>query len=123
MRRGQGGDADVDGALADGHGAAAVLGHQALGHVHARDHNAFNCTPTAVLNISRDSMATNGWSPATRVFEAAGAGACLITDTWKGVEQFLEPDREVLVAADVMTKDSETMAKYVEKFLGEVRAA
>jgi spore maturation protein CgeB len=71
-----------------------------LGHVFTRDHNAFNTTPLAVLNISRDSMAAYGFSPATRVFEAAGAGACVITDAWIGIEQFLEPDREVLVARD-----------------------
>jgi spore maturation protein CgeB len=71
-----------------------------VGHVYTRDHNAFNCTPRAVLNISRDSMARYGFSPATRVFEAAGAGACLITDAWIGIEMFLEPDREVLVARD-----------------------
>ncbi len=71
-----------------------------LGHIYTRDHNAFNSTPLAVLNISRDSMASYGYSPATRVFEAAGAGACLITDEWVGIEQFLEPGREVLVAAD-----------------------
>lgn len=73
---------------------------QYLGHVYTRDHNAFNCTPLAVLNISRESMARYGFSPATRVFEAAGAGACLITDAWEGIEMFLEPDWEVLVAAD-----------------------
>jgi spore maturation protein CgeB len=33
------------------------------------------------------------------VFEAAGAGACLITDAWEGIEAFLEPAEEVLVAA------------------------
>jgi spore maturation protein CgeB len=70
-----------------------------VGHVYTRDHNAFNCTPQAVLNISRDSMARYGFSPATRVFEAAGAGACLVTDAWEGIEQFLEPGEEVLVAA------------------------
>lgn len=70
-----------------------------VGHVFTRDHNAFNCTPLAVLNISRESMARYGFSPATRVFEAAGAGACLITDAWVGIEQFLEPEHEVLVAA------------------------
>ena len=69
-----------------------------VGHVYTRDHNAFNSTPRAVLNVSRDSMARFGYSPATRVFEAAGAGACLITDAWEGIELFLEPDREVLVA-------------------------
>jgi spore maturation protein CgeB len=71
-----------------------------VGHVYTRDHNAFNCTPRAVLNISRDSMARFGFSPATRVFEAAGAGACLVTDAWEGIEMFLEPSREVLVARD-----------------------
>jgi len=73
---------------------------QHLGHVFTHEHNAFNCTPLAVLNIARDSMADVGFSPATRVFEAAGAAACLITDAWEGVELFLEPDEEVLVARD-----------------------
>ena len=71
-----------------------------LGHVYTADHNALNCSATAVLNINRDSMARFGFSPPTRIFEAAGAGACLITDAWPGVEEFLEPGREVLVAAD-----------------------
>jgi spore maturation protein CgeB len=70
------------------------------GHIYTADHNAFNCTPRAVLNISRDSMARYGFSPATRVFEASGAGACLITDEWEGIELFLEPGVEVLVARD-----------------------
>jgi spore maturation protein CgeB len=69
-----------------------------LGHVYTHEHNAFNCTPLAVLNIARDSMAANGFSPATRVFEAAGAGACIITDAWEGIELFLEPGEEILVA-------------------------
>ena len=30
----------------------------------------------------------------------AAAGACLITDAWTGLEMFLEPGREVLVARD-----------------------
>lgn len=71
-----------------------------LGHVSTRDHNVLNATPLAVLNVSRESMAANGFSPATRVFEAAGAGACLVTDAWEGIELFLEPGEEVLVAED-----------------------
>jgi len=51
-----------------------------------------------VLNINRDSMAAVGFSPPTRVFEAAGAGACLITDYWTGIEMFFEPGKEILVA-------------------------
>jgi spore maturation protein CgeB len=71
-----------------------------VGHVPTRAHNAFNCSPKAVLNVNRDSMAETGFSPPTRVFEAAGAGACLICDAWTGLEQFLEPGEEVLVARD-----------------------
>lgn len=71
-----------------------------VGHVGTRDHNAFNCSSLAVLNVARDSMAQVGFSPATRVFEAAGAGACLITDAWEGIELFLTLGDEVLVARD-----------------------
>jgi spore maturation protein CgeB len=69
-----------------------------IGHVFTKDHNALNCSPKAVLNISRDSMAKYGFSPATRVFEAAGAGACIITDYWVGIDTFFEPEKEILVA-------------------------
>jgi len=71
-----------------------------IGHVGTADHNVFNCSLGAVLNINRASMAAYGFSPPTRVFEAAGAGACLVTDHWIGVEQFLEPEREILIARD-----------------------
>ena len=71
---------------------------QCVGHVYSRDHNAFNCSSLAVLNINRQSMADYGYSPATRVFEAAGAGACMISDRWTGIESFLEPGQEVLLA-------------------------
>ncbi len=71
-----------------------------LGYVSPQEHNAFNCTPRAVLNINRSSMARYGFSPPTRVFEAAGVGACLITDAWEGIEQFLAPGEEILVAND-----------------------
>ncbi|MGK4002422.1 glycosyltransferase [Sorangium sp. So ce1036] len=69
-----------------------------VGHVYTADHNALNASARAVLNVARDSMASVGFSPATRVFEAAGAAACLITDAWEGIELFLEPGTEVLVA-------------------------
>jgi spore maturation protein CgeB len=71
-----------------------------LGHVSTLQHNALNSSALAVLNVARDSMADVGWSPATRIFEAAGAGACVVTDAWRGIEDFLAPDREILVARD-----------------------
>lgn len=73
---------------------------RSIGHLYTKDHNAFNSTPLAILNIARDSMASFGFSPATRIFEAAGAGACLITDAWEGLDKFLTPGVEVLVARD-----------------------
>src|SRR6185503_6193829 len=69
-----------------------------IGHVGTANHNVINCSARMVLNINRDSMAKVGFSPPTRVFEAAGAAACLITDAWLGVEHFFEPEREILVA-------------------------
>ena len=88
-----------------------------IGHVYTREHNAFNTSPLAVLNIARDSMADIGFSPATRVFEAAGAGGCLITDAWEGIELFLKPGEEVLVA-----RDGQDVAEHVQG-LDAARAA
>ena len=69
-----------------------------VGHVGTERHNAFNCSSLAVLNVTRESMAANDWSPPTRIFEAAGAGACLISDAWEGIEDFLAAGSEVLLA-------------------------
>lgn len=71
-----------------------------VGHVYTADHNRFNCSPLAVLSVNREDMARTGYSPATRVFEAAGAGACLISDAWTGLGEFLEIGSEVLAAED-----------------------
>jgi spore maturation protein CgeB len=82
------------------HDKACPSNVRKLGHVPTGNHNALNISAVAVLNISRNSMAATGFSPATRVFEVAGAGACLLTDAWEGVELFLTPNKEVLVARD-----------------------
>lgn len=71
-----------------------------VGHVYTHQHNAFNSSAWTILNISRQSMADYGFSPATRVFEAAGAGACMITDYWEGIGEFFVPSEEILVAYD-----------------------
>jgi len=79
------------------------------GHVYTRDHNAFNATPLAVLNVNRESMARYGASPPTRIFEAAGASACIISDVWPEIEKFLEPGKEILLA-----KNGEDVAHTLE---------
>jgi spore maturation protein CgeB len=68
-----------------------------------------------VLNINRESMADTGFSPPTRVFEAAGAGACMITDYWEGIENFFEPGREILVARDAVEVVSQLREKSPEQ--------
>jgi spore maturation protein CgeB len=70
-----------------------------LGHVPTGRHNAVNASARLVLNVHRDSMVQNGWSPATRMFEAAGAASCQVTDAWQGIEDFFAPGEEILVAA------------------------
>jgi len=70
-----------------------------IGHVGTGDHNVLNCSARMVLNVNRASMADVGFSPPTRIFEAAGAGACLITDSWDGISEFFAPGKEILVAA------------------------
>ena len=69
-----------------------------IGHVGSERHNVVNCSARMVLNVNRESMAKVGFSPPTRVFEAAGAGACVITDAWAGVDQFFTPNSEILIA-------------------------
>ena len=71
---------------------------RALGHVYTAEHNGLNAGARCILAPACDEMASRGWAPPARMFEAAGAGACLITNAWDGVDSFLEPDREVLVA-------------------------
>lgn len=70
-----------------------------IGHVPSHKHNVLNCSAKMILNINRASMATAGFSPPTRIFEAAGAGGCVITDQWDGIDQFFSPESEILCAS------------------------
>lgn len=74
-------------------------------HVYPRDHSALFCSSQATLNLTRQSMRQYGWAPSTRLFEAAASGACIISDTWPGLDTLFDVNREVLTAtttADVL---------------------
>ena len=71
-----------------------------LGHVPLADHNALYASALGVLNVHRASAARYGHAPETRLFEAAGAGSCIITDAMVGLELFFEPGHEILIARD-----------------------
>lgn len=68
-----------------------------IGHVPTADHNKINCSASLVMNINRSSMANFGFSPPTRVFEVAGAGAPLLCDDWPGIDDVFEPGKEILI--------------------------
>jgi spore maturation protein CgeB len=74
-------------------------------HLYPRDHAAFYCSNRLTLNLTRAAMRRYGWSPSTRLFEAAACGACIVSDTWPGLDALLAPEVEVLLAetrADVL---------------------
>ncbi len=87
-----------------------------LGHVPTGRHNEVNAAARLVLNVHRDSMVRNGWSPATRMFEAAGSACCQVSDAWTGIEEFFSPGTEILVA-----EDATGVARYVRE-IGPVLA-
>jgi spore maturation protein CgeB len=68
-----------------------------IGHVPTAEHSRVNCSAGMVMNINRSSMANSGFSPPTRVFEVAGAGACLLCDDWPGIADCFEPEEQILV--------------------------
>ncbi len=70
-----------------------------VGHVPTAEHRAWNCSARLVLNINRADMAATGYSPPTRVFEAAGCACCVVTDAWDGISTFFAPDSEILIAS------------------------
>jgi spore maturation protein CgeB len=45
-------------------------------------------------------MVAAGYSPSVRLFEASACGAAIMSDSWRGMEEFLTPGEEVLLPAD-----------------------
>jgi spore maturation protein CgeB len=69
-------------------------------HVPPPLHPAFLCSSRATINITRGVMAAYGYCPSGRMFEAAACGAPLLSDTWEGLEDFFQPDREILLVKE-----------------------
>jgi spore maturation protein CgeB len=61
-------------------------------------HPEFYCSSSLTLNVTRGAMASMGYCPSGRLFEAAACGTPLLSDYWEGLEQFFEPGREILIA-------------------------
>jgi spore maturation protein CgeB len=67
-------------------------------HLPPGEHPAFYCASRFTLNLTRPEMRALGYSPSVRLFEAAACGAPIISDRWEGLDEVLEPGREILVA-------------------------
>jgi spore maturation protein CgeB len=66
-------------------------------HVPSCDHCRFYASARLTLNITRRAMATFGWCPSGRLFEAAACGVPIISDWWEGLDEFFMPGREIMI--------------------------
>jgi spore maturation protein CgeB len=67
-------------------------------HVEPGRHAMFFAGQRFTLNVTRADMIRCGYSPSVRLFEAAACGVPIISDDWPGLDEFLRPGREILVA-------------------------
>ena len=67
-------------------------------HLPPAEHCHFYCSSRITLNVTRAAMASMGYCPSGRLFEAAACGTPILTDCWEGVDHFFEPGSEILMA-------------------------
>lgn len=67
-------------------------------HMPPPEHPAFFCSSRLTLNVTRGSMASYGYCPSGRLFEAAACGVPLVSDTWEGLDSFFVPGEQILLA-------------------------
>jgi len=69
-----------------------------IDHLPPAEHPRFYSSSRWTLNLTRSEMRRWGWSPSVRIFEAAACGAAIVSDSWEGLDAFLAPGKEVVVA-------------------------
>jgi spore maturation protein CgeB len=67
-------------------------------HLAPPEHAAFYNAQRFTLNVTRADMVRAGYSPSVRLFEAAACGVPVISDVWRGIEEFFAPKSEILIA-------------------------
>lgn len=67
-------------------------------HVAPAEHPSFYASASLTLNVTRGPMASLGYCPSARLFEAAACGTPVLSDRWEGIGAFFEPGREILLA-------------------------
>jgi spore maturation protein CgeB len=83
-------------------------------HLEPKFHPPFYCSSKFTLNVTREDMVAAGWSPSVRLFEAAGCGAAIISDSWAGLDSFFVPGKEILVA-----KTEDDVIRYLQDLTQE----
>jgi spore maturation protein CgeB len=66
-------------------------------HIAPPEHAALYGSSRLTLNVTREAMVRMGYCPSGRLFEAAACGTPIVSDWWKGLDSFFEPDSEILV--------------------------
>jgi spore maturation protein CgeB len=64
------------------------------------------------LHLTRADLREVGYSPSTRLLEAAACGTPIIADEWDGIGEVLEPGKEILLAhsAEDVTRHLESVS-------------
>ncbi len=71
---------------------------QRVDHIAPEHHRQFYNSQRFTLNVTRRDMIKAGYSPSVRLFEAAACATPIISDDWKGLDQFFRLGEELLVA-------------------------
>jgi spore maturation protein CgeB len=87
-------------------------------HLAPPDHPSFYGAQRFTLNVTRAAMVDAGHSPSVRLFEAAACGTPILSDAWAGLDEFFEPDAEILV-----TRSADETLEYVRDLPEAARAA
>jgi spore maturation protein CgeB len=67
-------------------------------HVPPYEHAAWYGAQRFTLNLTRSRMVEAGHSPSVRLFEAAACGVPVVSDWWRGLDEFFDPGDEIFVA-------------------------
>ena len=83
-------------------------------HLEPKFHPPFYSSSHFTLNLTRKDMVEAGYSPSVRLFEAAGCGAVILSDSWPGLETFFTPGKEILEA-----QSAEDVTRFLEELSPE----
>ncbi|MBV8141376.1 MAG: glycosyltransferase [Verrucomicrobia bacterium] len=87
-------------------------------HLPPAEHPSFFSSSDLTLNVTRAPMAEMGFCPSGRLFEASACGTAILSDYWRGIEEFFKPGEEILLVeqtkdvVDALRLDSDKVAAF-----------